>query len=74
MTHGYMLTGTGSNVYVQNLCRALVREGHDVHLLCQERDPLAHDFVAEHARVREDVIEKLGGPPISPYTAYTTFP
>ncbi len=60
MTHGYMLTGTGSNVYVQNLCRALVREGHDVHLLCQERGPLAHDFVAEHGRVRGDVIEELG--------------
>src|SRR5215217_1218670 len=24
MAHGYMLSGTGSNVYVQNLCRALV--------------------------------------------------
>ena len=35
MTHGYMLSGTGSNVYVQNLCRALVRGGHEVHLLCQ---------------------------------------
>ena len=29
MTHGYMLSGTGSNVYVQSLCRALVGEGHD---------------------------------------------
>ena len=61
MTHGYMLTGTGSNIYVQNLCRALVREGHDVHLLCQERHPLAHDFVDEHARVDGDGIEELGG-------------
>jgi hypothetical protein len=25
-----MLSGTGSNVYVQNLCRALVGMGHDV--------------------------------------------
>ena len=61
MTHGYMLTGTGSNVYVQNLCRALVREGHDVHLLCQERYPLAHDFVDAHARVDAGGIEELGG-------------
>ncbi len=60
MTHGYMLTGTGSNIYVQNLCRALVREGHDVHLLCQERYPLAHDFVDEHARVDGAGIEELG--------------
>ena len=60
MTHGYMLTGTGSNIYVQNLCCALVREGHDVHLLCQERHPLAHDFVGEHARVGAAGIEELG--------------
>ena len=33
MTHGYMLSGTGSNIYVQSLCRALVGEGHAVHLL-----------------------------------------
>jgi glycosyltransferase involved in cell wall biosynthesis len=50
MTHGYMLSGTGSNVYVQNLCRALVKMGHDVHLLCQEPNPLSHDFVNEHYR------------------------
>ena len=31
ITHGYMLSGTGSNVYLQNLCRALGRMGHDVH-------------------------------------------
>jgi len=26
-----MLSGTGSNGYVQNLCRALVGMGYDVH-------------------------------------------
>ncbi len=50
MTHGYMFSGSGSNVYVQNLCRALVRMGHDVHLLCQEPNPLSYDFVNEHYR------------------------
>lgn len=49
MTHGYMLSGTGSNIYVQNLCRALARAGHEVHLLCQEEHPLDYDFVDEHA-------------------------
>jgi glycosyltransferase involved in cell wall biosynthesis len=48
MTHGYMLSGTGSNVYVQNLCRGLVKMGHDMHLLCQEPSPLSYDFVNEH--------------------------
>jgi glycosyltransferase involved in cell wall biosynthesis len=35
--HGYMLRGTGSNIYNVNLARALARLGHDVHLLCQDR-------------------------------------
>ena len=61
MTHGYMLSGTGSNVYVQNLCRALVRGGHEVHLLCQEEHPLGYEFVDEHASVDGTIIEKLGG-------------
>ncbi len=61
MTHGYMLSGTGSNVYVQNLCRGLVREGHDVHLLCQEREPLAYDFVNEALAVDGGEIERQGG-------------
>src|SRR4028118_1953865 len=60
MTHGYMLSDTGSNVYVQNLCRALVREGHEVHLLCQEPEPLSYDFVDEFAVVEKDRIEKQG--------------
>jgi glycosyltransferase involved in cell wall biosynthesis len=35
--HGYMLRGTGSNIYNANLARALAKLGHDVHLLCQDR-------------------------------------
>jgi glycosyltransferase involved in cell wall biosynthesis len=43
--HGYLLAGTGSNVYNAELAQALVRAGHEVHLLCQDRDPLALDWV-----------------------------
>jgi glycosyltransferase involved in cell wall biosynthesis len=35
--HGYMLRGTGSNIYTANLARALVGLGHEVHLVCQDR-------------------------------------
>src|SRR4029077_12438321 len=35
--HGYMLRGTGSNIYTANLAAALARLGHEVHLVCQER-------------------------------------
>jgi glycosyltransferase involved in cell wall biosynthesis len=34
--HGYLLRGTGSNVYNAELAQALARLGHDVHLLCQD--------------------------------------
>ena len=37
--HGYLLRGTGSNVYNAQLAAALARLGHEVHLLCQDRDP-----------------------------------
>jgi glycosyltransferase involved in cell wall biosynthesis len=43
--HGYLLRGTGSNIYNASLCRALVRLGHEVHLFCQERDTDGLDFV-----------------------------
>jgi glycosyltransferase involved in cell wall biosynthesis len=36
--HGYMLRGTGSNIYNANLARALAKLGHEVHLLCQDRE------------------------------------
>src|SRR3712207_3823573 len=43
--HGYLLRGTGSNVYNANLASALVRLGHEVHLLSQERAPEDLPFV-----------------------------
>jgi glycosyltransferase involved in cell wall biosynthesis len=36
--HGYMLRGTGSNIYNANLARALAKLGHEVHLFCQDRE------------------------------------
>ncbi len=36
--HGYLLRGTGSNVYNANVAQALARLGHEVHLLCQDRE------------------------------------
>ncbi|MBV9212540.1 MAG: glycosyltransferase family 4 protein [Actinobacteria bacterium] len=43
--HGYLLRGTGSNVYNASLVRALVDMGHEVHLLCQDRDAGELPFV-----------------------------
>ena len=43
--HGYLLGGTGSNVYNARLAAALVELGHEVHLLSQDRHPREHPFV-----------------------------
>jgi glycosyltransferase involved in cell wall biosynthesis len=42
--HGYLLGGTGSNVYTRALARAWSRLGHEVVVVCQERDPGAYDL------------------------------
>jgi glycosyltransferase involved in cell wall biosynthesis len=46
--HGYLLRGTGSNIYNVNLARALAGMGHEVHLLCQDREWEAPDGVTVH--------------------------
>ena len=43
--HGYLLGGTGSNVYNSALAEALVVAGHEVHLLCQDREPFEQAWV-----------------------------
>jgi glycosyltransferase involved in cell wall biosynthesis len=42
--HGYLLAGTGSNIYTQALAREWSRSGHDVTVVCQERRPDAFDL------------------------------
>jgi glycosyltransferase involved in cell wall biosynthesis len=43
--HGYLLDGTGSNVYNARLAAALVGLGHEVHLLSQDRHAEGYPFV-----------------------------
>ncbi|MGA9875218.1 MAG: glycosyltransferase family 4 protein [Solirubrobacteraceae bacterium] len=43
--HGYLLSGTGSNVYNARLAEALKRLGHEVHLFSQDRHPERQSFV-----------------------------
>jgi glycosyltransferase involved in cell wall biosynthesis len=42
--HGYLLGGTGSNVYTRALAREWSRAGHDVTVVCQERHPERYDL------------------------------
>jgi glycosyltransferase involved in cell wall biosynthesis len=67
--HGYLLEGTGSNVYNARLAAAFVKLGHEVHLLCQDRHPERQPFVDAAGdwdggalRVRELRDEPVRGP------------
>jgi glycosyltransferase involved in cell wall biosynthesis len=52
--HGYLLGGTGSNVYTRQLAREWSRSGHDVTVLSQEPNPGDYDLGGA-ATVRPDV-------------------
>ncbi|MBA3349072.1 MAG: glycosyltransferase family 4 protein [Actinobacteria bacterium] len=43
--HGYLLTGTGSNLYTANLAREWRAMGHDVLVLCQDRAAASYGFI-----------------------------
>lgn len=45
--HGYLLGGTGSNIYSANIAAAWVQAGHDVVLMCQDPDPDRFEWVHE---------------------------
>src|ERR1700751_5751247 len=51
--HGYLLGGTGSNVYTRALAREWSRAGHDVTVVCQERAPEQYDLGAARVVVPE---------------------
>ena len=55
--HGYLLGGTGSNVYTRALAREWSRAGHEVVVLSQESHPEQYDLGT--ARVVRPDIEKL---------------
>jgi len=52
--HGYLLGGTGSNVYTRALAREWSRAGHEVTVFCQESQPEQFDLGGAEV-VRPDV-------------------
>jgi glycosyltransferase involved in cell wall biosynthesis len=52
--HGYLLGGTGSNVYTRALARAWSLSGHEVVVLCQEPHPEQFDLAGARV-VRPDI-------------------
>jgi glycosyltransferase involved in cell wall biosynthesis len=51
--HGYLLGGTGSNVYTRALAREWSLAGHDVTVVCQERQPELYDLGSARVVVPE---------------------
>lgn len=56
--HGYLLSGTGSNVYTRALAREWARAGHDVVVVCQERHPERFDLGGARV-VRPELPDRL---------------
>jgi glycosyltransferase involved in cell wall biosynthesis len=69
--HAYLLRGTGSNIYNASLAKALVKLGHEVHLLCQDAQAAELDFVDAVGRWEDGElrVEPAGDGPVR-CTAY----
>ena len=52
--HGYLLEGSGSNLWTRCVVESLCEEGHTVQLVCQEPYPDRYDCIAEAWRYHED--------------------
>jgi glycosyltransferase involved in cell wall biosynthesis len=73
--HGYLLAGTGSNVYNARLAQALGDLGHEVHLLCQERHPERCSFARaagdwDQGELRVRTLERHAASPGGSCTIY----
>ncbi|HEV3472205.1 MAG TPA: glycosyltransferase, partial [Actinomycetota bacterium] len=57
--HGYLLSGSGSNIYTANIARAWREQGHAVALMCQDRDAGRYDWVDRVEDVSGDLTPAL---------------
>ncbi len=54
LLHGYLLDGSGSNLWTRAVARAMCAAGRDIHLVCQEPHPDQFDFVSAYRRYHAD--------------------
>jgi glycosyltransferase involved in cell wall biosynthesis len=54
MLHGYLLEGSGSNLWTRSVVEALCRQGETVHLMAQENHPDRYPFIAEARHYHPD--------------------
>ncbi|MEN8226878.1 MAG: glycosyltransferase [Bacteroidota bacterium] len=60
--HGYLLEGSGSNLWTRSIIQSLCKHGETVHLICQENHPELYDFICEgvlyHSNGKKETILK----------------
>ena len=60
--HGYLLEGSGSNLWTRSIIQSLCNNGETVHLICQENHPDLYDFICEailyHSNGKKETILK----------------
>jgi glycosyltransferase involved in cell wall biosynthesis len=52
--HGYLLEGSGSNLWTRSIVESLCRDGDTVHLMAQENHPERYAFIGEWRRYLAD--------------------
>ncbi len=45
--HGYLLEGSGSNLWTRSIIQSLCQHGETIHLMCQENHPELYNFICE---------------------------
>jgi glycosyltransferase involved in cell wall biosynthesis len=60
--HGYLLEGSGGNLWTRSIVQSLCDNGETIHLMCQENHPELYDFICEailyHSNGKKEIILK----------------
>lgn len=65
--HGYLLEGSGSNLWTRCVVEALCRKGYSVQLMCQEPHPERYECITEAYRYHADgTVEQMFSRPLAP--------
>jgi hypothetical protein len=59
--HGYLLEGSGSNLWTRAIIQSLCRPGETVHLVCQENHPERMDGASASQKLAVE-LPALGSP------------
>ena len=71
--HGWLLEGSGSNVYTARVTEVLRRRGHDVLVLCQELEPNRFSFVDRWGTVGPEGVGELHDAEVAAAPGRATF-